>query len=73
MDNPPGRGVAGFYLAVFFVMILGIIALYDFWCVYSDTPCWSVSEWVQHWSTESPLVALLLGIILGHLFFSRRQ
>lgn len=64
--------LVGFSIAIFFMAVIAIIALFDAWAIFSGAHCWTVSDWLQHWSASSPLIPLAIGLVIGHLFFGKR-
>ncbi len=56
--------------AIFMIVSLLIIALFDVWIIYKKGKKESISAYVIRGSKQYPLVVLLFGILLGHLFWS---
>jgi len=69
-NSPPE--VVGFWLAVGFLTVCVAIGLYDIWAIYTPGDCPTVSHYIQRWSKESPLLPLVGGMVLGHLFFATK-
>jgi hypothetical protein len=63
------------FLALAFLLVLGAVAAYDLLAVFSSGAWVTVSEVIVQWSAQYPLVPLLAGVVIGHLFFPipRRQ
>ena len=57
------------FLLVLLLCLLCIVAIYDMWAdvVGSRT----VSSTVWEWSRMYPVIPLIVGLILGHLFWQR--
>lgn len=53
-------------------IILGVIAVaaYDVWVIAKQGKFESISAYVIRTSKKAPLIVLLIGIVLGHLFWS---
>jgi len=54
----------------FTVGIILVIAIYDIWVIWKKGKYESISAHVIRLSKKMPLVVLLFGILLGHLFWS---
>ena len=55
---------------LFIVTLIIIIAVYDVWVIWKHGKFESVSAHIIRFSRKMPLVVLLFGIVLGHLFWS---
>ena len=55
---------------LFMIAAAIIIAVYDVWVIYKKGKFESISAHIIRISKQMPLVTLLLGILLGHLFWS---
>lgn len=62
-------GYAGFMLACSIIIVLGLAGLYDVYAVYFLRPQDTVSWYLRAWSTELPVLPMLIGLVLGHLLF----
>lgn len=60
-----------FWLAVLFFSLVHFIMVWDFLSVYSVIPYHSVSWYVQGWAAQSAILPLVVGVVIGHLFFGR--
>lgn len=56
-------------MAIIFVGSLAGIGAYDSYCLFADTPGITVSAVLREWSEAFPILPLLLGVVVGHLFF----
>lgn len=52
------------------LVIIFIIAVYDVWIIWKKGKYESISAHIIRISKKTPLVTLLCGIVLGHLFWS---
>lgn len=55
---------------LFMLMLVLTVAIFDVWVIFSKGKRESISAWIIRESKNYPLVVLLLGIVLGHLFWS---
>lgn len=55
---------------IFIISAIVIIAVYDVWVIESKGKYESISAYIIRMSRQMPLVVLLTGIVLGHLFWS---
>lgn len=55
---------------IFIITTIAIVALYDIWIIWKKGKFESISAHIIRLSKKMPLVVLLFGIILGHLFWS---
>ena len=55
---------------IFMLSIILIVAIYDVWVIASKGKRESISAHIIRISKKMPLLTLLLGIVLGHLFWS---
>lgn len=60
-------------LAIAFLMVMFVIAVYDTWAINYRTPEWTVTYVLRDWSTQFPVLPLAIGIVLGHIFFARNK
>lgn len=65
-DGPQSVGLV---MALVLHINLVAIGIWDTYCYYTGHPAWTVTAVVQSWSHDFPLLVLLIGIVLGHLFF----
>ncbi len=57
----------GFGIAIWLLLNLGLVGAYDVWAFFFGHPEDTVSFWVQHWFQAFPVLALAVGIVIGHL------
>jgi len=57
---------------IFIISVVVIIATYDTWVIYAKGKQESVSAHIIRGSKQYPLLVLLFGIALGHLFWSMK-
>lgn len=55
---------------LFILVIVFVVAIYDVFVIFKVGKYESISAHIIRISKEMPLVVLLLGIVLGHLFWS---
>lgn len=58
---------SGLLIALWLVINLGVVGVYDavaYWCL---EPNQSVSFWLQSWLEAWPMLGVFVGIIIGHL------
>ena len=48
-----------------------MISVYEVWALTAKGPDWTVTHVLRKWSREFAILPLLIGILLGHLFFCR--
>jgi hypothetical protein len=58
--------------AALLVVLLLVIAAWDLWALYKGQPAWTVTAIIQEWSRQVPLFPVMVGIVVGHLFFPSR-
>jgi len=56
--------------ASFFIIIVIVVAVFDFWIIAKKGKQASISAWIIQYSKKFPILPLLLGIVLGHLTWS---
>lgn len=56
-------------MAVLLLFHLTLIGAWDIYCYYYRTPEETVTAVIQEWGRGFLLLVLLIGIVLGHLFF----
>jgi hypothetical protein len=60
-------------ITVIFIIALAIIVtLFDVWVIWKKGPQSSISAYIIRGSHKYPLLVLLFGMVLGHLFWSMR-
>ncbi len=60
-------------LSVIFLIVMAVaVAVFDVWIIAKKGKPASLSANIIRISKEMPLVTLLLGVLLGHLFWSMR-
>lgn len=60
-------------LTVMFLIIIALsLALFDVWIIYKKGKHESISAHIIRGSKAYPLIVLLFGIVLGHLFWSMK-
>lgn len=57
---------------VFIIVIVLAIAVFDLWIIFKSGKHESISAYIIRGSKTYPLLVLLFGIVLGHLFWSMR-
>lgn len=58
-------------LTVAFIWVtVAVIAVFDIWVIWKKGKRESISAWIIRESKNYPSLILLLGIVLGHLFWS---
>lgn len=55
---------------IFIIAAVAIISIYDVWVIFKKGKFESISAHLIRISKTMPLVTLLLGILLGHLYWS---
>lgn len=60
---------SGVIVAVAFLAGAVAIGIYDVFCIFSPSTCDTASHYLQLWSKANPLIPLLSGVLIGHLFF----
>ena len=54
----------------FIIAVVVICAVFDVWVIYKKGKRESISAYIIRWSKQYPLIVLLTGILLGHLFWN---
>lgn len=57
----------GLLVALWLFGNLVVVGLYDFYAYYFLSPEESVSYWCQKWMQNWPMLAISVGILIGHL------
>src|SRR5689334_3437157 len=58
--------------SVFLLLFILAVGVFDFVALQSGGKLITISQVIQAWSAQYPLIPLLTGIVLGHLFFPTR-
>lgn len=67
-----GTHGAGFGLAISFLVLLGLIGVYEVYAIFCLPGDETVSYHLRQWSYAFLGLPLAIGFILGHLFFPMR-
>jgi hypothetical protein len=70
---PPPSHAPAVYTAVLLIAVHLSVAVIDLVAWYTDGRIASVSSVLQQWAKESPLLPLVIGMVLGHLFWPSRH
>lgn len=62
----------GCLLAGFFLFATGLVGAYEVYALFMLPGDASVTFYLTGWSRQIPALPLVLGLILGHLFFPTR-
>lgn len=57
---------------IFIFIVIAAIAIFDVWVIWKKGKHESISAHIIRSSKQYPLIVLLFGIVLGHLFWSMR-
>lgn len=57
------------WLIVLFLFAHLVIAIWDIWAVTAGRPEDTVSSALLDWARQAPVIVLVIGFILGHLFW----
>lgn len=61
---------AGFVIALIFVAMAHFIGAWDLWVTIGPGKgARTVSDFVCEWCKSYPIITLVIGMVLGHLFF----
>lgn len=63
----------GLCVAVWLLINVGAIGVYDVVAYFFLPPDRSVSFWLQSWFQEWPMLGVFLGIVIGHLCWPLRR
>ena len=55
---------------IFIILTVVVVSAYDVWVILYKGKYESISAYIIRISKKMPLVVLLIGILLGHLFWS---
>jgi len=58
-------------LASLFVAVACACALWDIFMMYASTPRATVSDIIGEWGQRWPILPFVVGLIVGHLFWTR--
>lgn len=58
--------------AIILLTVIGLIGVYDAVAIMSSGRLATASSVVIDWASRYPVIAVLVGMILGHLFFPSR-
>lgn len=58
-------------LAIAFLCVCFTIGIYDVWAVYVSGVNDTVSAVLGRWGAQFPVLPLLIGMVLGHVFWPR--
>jgi hypothetical protein len=58
---------SGLWIALWLLVNCAVVGLYDVIAFFFLDPSDTVSWWFQHWFTQFPVLAVALGILVGHL------
>jgi hypothetical protein len=58
---------AGFVFALWILFNLAIVGVYDTWAFFFAGVEDTVSYWFQNWFQKFPVLAVALGVLVGHL------
>ncbi len=66
MDLKPNQLVA-------FIFLIGtfLIILYEVWAIGWRDQSWTVTAVLREWSEDAPMLPIIVGILIGHLFFCK--
>lgn len=66
MDLKPNQIVA-------FIFVIGTfcIILYELWAVGWRDQSWTITAVLREWSEDTPMLPIIVGILIGHLFFCK--
>lgn len=59
-------------LALSLVVVLTLVAVWDVYCAATGRQNDTVSATMQEWSQNHPMLAVTVGVILGHIFWPTR-
>lgn len=62
---------ASFWIGVAILLILGVAGVWDLYVAYRGMGEWTVSEVLRGWSRTFPMLPLFIGIVIGHILWSR--
>lgn len=66
---PELKSWAPFWLTLTLLVNLSLVGLWDAWVLVQGRPDDTVSHVMIGWSQRYPLLPLLIGLLLGHLFW----
>lgn len=71
MNVPPDPWMqnVAFYLALWLMLHLVMVGIWDVWCLTTDHAGYTVSSVIRVWSSAFPILTLAVGMLLGHLFW----
>jgi hypothetical protein len=58
-------------LAIALHVLVGLIVAWDLYASFGGYPQYTVSAILTGWAEGRPILPLVLGIVLGHLFWGR--
>jgi hypothetical protein len=69
ISDQPGINVGRIIVAAILLAALASAGAWDIFSAYRGYESSTISEVVQDWSTRWPVLPLLIGVLLGHLFW----
>jgi len=66
---PEHANGTGFWLAIAMLIVMALIGIYDLYALWYMPPDQTVSYHLRTWSVAFPGLPLLIGFVLGHLFY----
>jgi hypothetical protein len=62
---------ASVVVTIVLLVVLAIVGLYDVYAIIKWGDAYSVTFVIRKWNAEFPVMGLLVGIVLGHLFWCK--
>ncbi len=56
-------------VAAFLVLTALAVVVYDTWALAYRNETWTITYVLRGWSSDFPILPLIIGILLGHIFF----
>jgi len=66
---PENANDTGFWLAITMLIVIASVGAYDLYALWYLPPDTTVSYYLRTWSVTFPGLPLLIGFVLGHLFY----
>jgi len=60
---------ASSFVAIAFIIAFFLVGVYDIFALASQGKIPTITENVQNWSRDFPILPFFCGVVIGHLFF----
>lgn len=57
------------WLSQFFIALIAVLAVIDIWVAARYSPEATLSVQLYEWASRYPIIAFMLGVLVGHVFW----